>query len=160
MLSSQPDQISQSNVSGQNGRPIEADYSAKLATNNQSRAKLTSQRASRLTSQSRQESKAKVVDLAAVKAKLTSQSTADFDRSQWKKSRIKPGYLIRRREGYNIVESEYGVQYLFAISRKPDRTSGDYSVHPFAGFFNWKSLEGAGLFVKERKDAKRQTSNE
>lgn len=150
-----------------NGQPSQTGYSAKAEFDSQPKPKLTTQQASRLTSQpkpkltsqSQQNPPAEIVDLASVKARLTSQSKTEYDRSQWKKSRIKPGNLIRRREGYNLVETEYGVSYLFVVSRKPDRTSADYSVHPFAGFFNWKSLEESGLLVKEKKDGKRKTGN-
>lgn len=142
-------------------QPVQTDYSVKAPIDSQSNQKLTSQSKGKLTSQPWRNAKSEVTDLNAFKAKLTSQSRVNLEGSKWKKSRIKPGYLIQRREGYNIVENEYGVQYLFVVSRKPDRTSADYSVHPFAGFFNWKSLEEAGLLMKEKKDGKRQqTSNE
>jgi hypothetical protein len=96
-------------------------------------------------------------DLAEFRAKLSTQSSAVYDKKIWKRSREKPGYLIKRFRGYNPVEDKYGVQYLYVLSRKPDRTSGDYSVYPFAGFFNWAALANTGLFVKERKsNAKRQ----
>jgi hypothetical protein len=63
----------------------------------------------------RKEPSADVVDLAEVKARLSSQSAvtgAVYDKSLWKRSRIKPGYLIKRIAGYNIAETEYGVSYL------------------------------------------------
>ena len=86
---------------------------------------------------------------------LNTQRGLIFDKSQWKQSRKKPGYLIRRIEGYSIAETEYGVSYLWVLSRKPDRTTADNSVAPAAGYFNWKSLEDTGLFVKERKSDRR-----
>jgi hypothetical protein len=57
--------------------------------------------------------------------------------------------------GYSIAETEYGVSYLWVISRKPDRTTADNSVHALAGYFNWKALEASGLLCKERKNDKR-----
>jgi hypothetical protein len=57
--------------------------------------------------------------------------------------------------GYSIAETEYGVSYLWVLSRKPDRTTADNSVHPLAGYFNWKALESSGLLCKERKSDKR-----
>lgn len=86
---------------------------------------------------------------------LNTQRGMVFDRSQWKRSSKKNGYLIRRLKGYSIAETEYGVSYLWVISRKPDRTTADNSVAPGAGYFNWESLENTGLFVKERKSDRR-----
>jgi hypothetical protein len=86
---------------------------------------------------------------------LSAQLVVSFDRKTWKRSRIRPGWLIRRMPGYSIAETEYGISYLWVISRKPDRTSADNSVFPLAGYFNWKSLEASGLLRKERKHEKR-----
>jgi hypothetical protein len=86
---------------------------------------------------------------------LNTQRGLVFDKSQWKRSRKKEGYLIRRLSGYNIAETEYGISYLWVVSRKPDRTTADNSVHPAAGYFNWESLENTGLLVKERKSDRR-----
>ncbi len=90
--------------------------------------------------------------------KLSSQSssrlienTATYRKSGFKRSRIKKGWLIKRLTGYSIAETEYGVSYLWVLSRKPDRTSADNSVWPLAGYFNWKSLEASGLLRKEKK---------
>jgi hypothetical protein len=94
--------------------------------------------------------KKNVLDFEALKSKLTSQSSAEFDKKVWKKSRIQKGYLIKRLTGYDIKETEYGVQYLGVLGRKPDRTSADVSVFPLAGFFTWVGLADSGLFVKER----------
>ena len=79
------------------------------------------------------------------------ENTATYRKSDFKKSRIKKGWLIRRLAGYSIAETEYGVSYLWVLSRKPDRTSADNSVWPLAGYFNWKSLEQSGLLRKEKK---------
>jgi hypothetical protein len=91
-------------------------------------------------------------------AKLSAQSTprlienkATYRKSGFKRSRIKKGWLIKRLTGYSIAETEYGVSYLWVLSRKPDRTSADNSVWPLAGYFNWKSLEASGLLRKEKK---------
>jgi hypothetical protein len=86
---------------------------------------------------------------------LSAQRGVVFDKATWKRSRKKPGYLIRRMLGYSIAETEYGVSYLWVLSRKPDRTTADNSVHPLAGYFNWKALEASGLLCKERKYDKR-----
>jgi len=86
---------------------------------------------------------------------LNTQRGVVYEKSKWKRSRKKPGYLIRRMEGYSIPETEYGVSYLWVLSRKPDRTTADNSVHPLAGYFNWKALEASGLLVKERKSDRR-----
>lgn len=86
---------------------------------------------------------------------LNTQRGVVFDKSKWKRSRKKPGYLIRRMTGYSIAETEYGVSYLWVLSRKPDRTTADNSVHPLAGYFNWKALESSGALWKERKYDKR-----
>lgn len=86
---------------------------------------------------------------------LSAQRGIVFDRANWKRSRNKVGYLIRRIEGYSIAETEYGVSYLWVLSRKPDLTTADNSVYPFAGYFNWKSLEASGLLCKERRNANR-----
>jgi len=86
---------------------------------------------------------------------LSAQRGMVFDKSRYKRSRKKPGFLIRRMAGYSIAETEYGVSYLWVISRKPDRTTADNSVHPLAGYFNWKALEASGLLCKERENDKR-----
>jgi len=86
---------------------------------------------------------------------LSAQRGVIFDKGIWKRSGKKEGYLIRRLPGYSIAETEYGVSYLWVLSRKPDRTTADNSVHPLAGYFNWKALEASGLFCKERKNDKR-----
>jgi hypothetical protein len=93
----------------------------------------------------------KVVDLAAFKAKVTIHSSAIFEAKQWKRSRLKKGYLIARIAGYDPVESEYGVSYLKVLSRNPKKTSGDYSLYEHAGFFTWGALQAGGRLVKERK---------
>lgn len=92
-------------------------------------------------------------------AKLSAQPKSNaivFNKNQWKRSRIKKGQLIKRLTGYSIAETEYGVSYLWVLSRKPDRTTADNSVYPLAGYFNWKSLEQSGLLKKEKMDAKRK----
>lgn len=94
----------------------------------------------------------KVVDLAAFKAKVTIHSSAFFDDDRWKRSRVRKGYLIARIQGYDIVESEYGVSYLKVTGRKPKKqTSADFSIHEHAGFFTWAALQAGGRLVKERK---------
>jgi len=99
----------------------------------------------------REDAGAKVVDLAAFKAKVTIHSSAVFDAKNWKRSRIKKGYLIARVKGYDPVESEYGVHYLKVLRRNPKKTSGDYSLYEHAGFFTWAALQAGGRLVRERK---------
>jgi hypothetical protein len=99
---------------------------------------------------SREIASEQVVDLAAFKASATIHSSAVFDADKWKRSRIKKGYLIARIEGYDPVESEYGVHYLKVISRNPKKTSGDCSRYEHAGFATWKALQAVGRLVKER----------
>jgi hypothetical protein len=89
---------------------------------------------------------------------LSAQRGMVFEKSRYKRSRKRPGFLIRRMPGYSIAETEYGVSYLWVVSRKPDRTTADNSVHPLAGYFNWKALEASGLLCKERKNDKREKS--
>lgn len=87
-------------------------------------------------------------------AKLSAQINTNsivYNKSTHKRSRIKKGQLIKRLTGYSIAETEYGVSYLWVLSRKPDLTTADNSVYPLAGYFNWKSLEASGLLRKERK---------
>ena len=97
---------------------------------------------------------AQVTDLTRYKEKLT---VEPFNRSKWKRSRVRKGWLIRRYPGYNIAETEYGISYLWVLSRKPDRTSADNSAFPLAGYFNWKSLEQSGLLAKEKQIGNRKS---
>jgi hypothetical protein len=48
---------------------------------------------------------------------LSAQRAVVYEKSTWKRSQKKPGYLIRRMEGYSIAETEYGVSYLWVLSR-------------------------------------------
>lgn len=90
-------------------------------------------------------SKAKILDFKKDGRKVNSHSGG----SKWKKSRVKPGFLIRRIKGYDIVESEYGVSYLFVVTRKPSKvTSGDCSLYEHAGFNTWKTMEMTGRLKK------------
>ena len=93
----------------------------------------------------------KVVDLAAFRAKVTIHSSAVFETKNWKRSRVKKGFLIARIKGYDPVESEYGVHYLKVLGRRPKKTSGDYSLYEHAGFFTWSALQAGGRLVRERK---------
>ena len=92
---------------------------------------------------------------------VTSEVSTHFDRKKWKRSRVKSGYLIRRIKGYDISEDEYGVSYLYVISRQPSKkTSADFSLYEHAGFSTWHSLEVSGRLVLEgRNDRKRLNSN-
>jgi hypothetical protein len=103
----------------------------------------------------RQAPKAQTAEKKNNVVQLSTQRGVGFDRSKWKRSRKRPGYLIHRIPGYSLAETEYGVSYLWVLSRKPDRTTADNSVYPLAGYFNWKALEDSGLLAKERKSDKR-----
>jgi hypothetical protein len=92
-----------------------------------------------------------LIDIAEFKAKVTSHPSAIFDDKKWKRSRVKLGQLIARVQGYDLVESEYGVNYLKVLKRRPKRTSGDYSLHEHAGFFTWRALQAGGRLAKEKK---------
>ncbi len=111
-----------------------------------------------LTTQPEQPLPAQLFDFMTLAPKLSSQRGVLYDNKIWKRSRVKKGWLIRRIEGYSISETEYGVHYLFVISRKPDRTSGDMTQHPLAGFFNWQALQDAGRLVKEKRNEKQRGS--
>ncbi len=76
-------------------------------------------------------------------------SVEPFDKKKWKRSRLRPGWLIKRLTGYQPVEDEYGCQYLGVVSRKPDRMSADRSTFPFAGFLTWESMMESDLLVTE-----------
>ena len=76
-------------------------------------------------------------------------SVEPFDKKKWKRSRLRPGWLIKRLTGYQPVEDEYGCQYLGVVSRKPDRMSADRSIFPFAGFLTWESMMESDLLVTE-----------
>jgi hypothetical protein len=92
---------------------------------------------------------ADILDFVALSQKVNSHLSG----RKWKKSRIRKGWLIARIKGYDIVESEYGISYLFVIRRKsPKQTSADFALYEHAGFFTWQALESAGRFVKEKKD--------
>jgi hypothetical protein len=119
-------------------RPGRRSVKPKLST--QSKAKLSTQ------------SNRQVIDFEAHRRKLSTQSGVKYDRNQWKRSAKKPGWLIRRIEGYNISEDEYGVSYLFVLERNPDRVTADWMIGPFAGFFNWQALEDSGRLVPERTE--------
>lgn len=73
---------------------------------------------------------------------------------KWKKSRLKKGWLIKRIQGYDIVESEYGVSYLFVVvreSKKDSRkkvTTADFTIHEHAGFSTWETLKSNGRLKK------------
>jgi len=85
--------------------------------------------------------KSQVVDIETFRPKVNSHSADE----KWKKSRVKVGDLIKRIKGYDIVESEYGVSYLFVISRKPEKkTSADFTIYEHAGFSTWRTLENNG----------------
>lgn len=82
---------------------------------------------------------------------------AYFDLKNWKRSAKNPGHLIRRIKGYDISEDEYGVSYLFVVSRRggKKRTSANSEKYEHAGFFNWSALITAGLLAKENSHGER-----
>lgn len=118
-------------------------------------AKLSTQSAPKLSTQSDRKGKAQVTDIEVFRAKLSTQSEIVYDSKKWKRSAKRAGWLIKRLPGYQISEDEYGVSYLFVLSRKPDRTSADWLTYPLAGFFNWAALEASGRLKKERKRERR-----
>lgn len=63
-----------------------------------------------------------------------------FDVKQWKLSRFKAGFLIRRIRGYKITEDAYGVSYLGVLQWAPDRTTTDKTRFPLAGYSTWEQL--------------------
>ena len=78
---------------------------------------------------------------------------------KWKASRTKAGWLIKRIPKYDISEDEYGVSYLFVLTRKPNKkTSADFTLYEHAGFFSWDALEASGRLVKAEKENGRKRS--
>lgn len=68
----------------------------------------------------------------------------EFDKKLWKLSRERPGFLIRRIDGYDITEDKYGISYLFRLKGGATTTTqGEHS-----GYYNWLALEAAGRFKK------------
>lgn len=103
---------------------------------------------------------AQVYDLADYTGKVSTHFSG-FDRKIWKRSRERPGFLIRRIKGYDISEDKYGVSYLFVTGRQPKkRTSADFASHEHAGFFNWQALEKIGRLVKEIKNERKRIGND
>lgn len=93
--------------------------------------------------------RAEVVDIKNFRAKVSSHSKGE----KWKPSRIRPGYLIKRIKGYDVVESEYGVSYLYVTTRKPKKaTSGDFGQYEHAGFSTWATLEKNGRLKKGKSN--------
>lgn len=127
--------------------------STKLST--QPGVRLSTQPVPPLSTQSRPKAIAQTTDVQVVSAKLSTQAEVVFDNKKWKRSAKKTGYLIKRLAGYSISEDEYGVSYLFVLSRKPDRTSADSLTYPLAGFFNWVALASAGRLTREKKRERR-----
>jgi len=100
--------------------------------------------------------KAEVVDIADYRRMVTSL----YDESKWKRSRVKTGMLIARIQGYDIVETEYGVSYLWVVTRSPKkRTSADSDQFEHAGFYTWQSLQMCERLVKEIENGKRVSKN-
>lgn len=108
---------------------------------------MDSQPKSPLTTQRDTGPTGKVFEYKVFAQRLSSQP---YSAKKWKRSRVQRGFLIRRLSGYSISETEYGVSYLYVLSRKPDKTSADRTLYPLAGFFTWTALEMAGLVIKER----------
>lgn len=90
-----------------------------------------------------------VINLADFRTQFHSGLRAPYDRSKHKRSRVKPGHLIVRVDGYSIAEDEYGVCFLKVLSRKPDRTSADFTKYPYAGFFKWSVAEDMRMLIEE-----------
>jgi hypothetical protein len=87
---------------------------------------------------------------------------ATFDKKSWKRSLRRPGFLIRRIKGYDIVENgPYGVSYVKVLNRKAkpgiQKTSSDSRLYEHAGFFTWSALERMGRVVKEKQYGRSET---
>lgn len=110
---------------------------------------LTGKVNSHLSEKVNSHSGAEIIDFVALSQKVNSH----FSGRRWKQSRVKPGWLIARLKGYDIVESEYGINYLFVVARQPRKfTSADFSLYEHAGFFTWQAMEAAGRLIKEKQD--------
>ncbi len=95
------------------------------------------------------DSPAEVIEISDFRRKVTTH----YDRSEWKRSRVRDGMMIARIAGYDIVETEYGVSYLWVVTRQPaKRTSANSDEYEHAGFYTWQSLEASERLVTERKD--------
>jgi hypothetical protein len=103
----------------------------------------------------------RLYDLDAFRPKPNIQETT-FDKKLWKRSRQRPGYLIRRIRGYDMVENgSYGVSYVKVLNRKAgpgnQKTSSDSRLYEHAGFFTWSALERMGRVVKEKQYGRSET---
>jgi hypothetical protein len=79
---------------------------------------------------------------------------------KWKKSAKREGWLIKRIKGYDIAEDQYGVSYLYVVTRDPKKqTSADCTLYEHAGFFTWKALEVSGRLVPLEKQNDRTKRN-
>jgi hypothetical protein len=99
---------------------------------------------------------AEIIDFTAFSAQFSHLTELEYNSKKWKRSRVKPGYLVKRISGYIIVESEYGVQYLKVLQWNPTRTSADLDLYPVAQFCNWEALTDAGRLVKEKTSERKQ----
>ncbi len=99
---------------------------------------------------------AEIIDFTAFSAQFSHLTELEYNSKKWKRSRVKPGYLVKRIPGYIIVESEYGVQYLKVLQWNPTRTSADLDLYPVAQFCNWEALTDAGRLVKEKTSERKQ----
>lgn len=88
---------------------------------------------------------------AVVTADFTLSRRVVFDNKLWKRSRVKPGMLIKRIPGYDINELEYGVNYLRQLPK--GKTSADSTKYPHAGFFTWRVLAECGRLVLMMEEA-------
>jgi hypothetical protein len=98
--------------------------------------------------------RAEVVDLSFFRARGARGGRpveTEYDKKKWKRARCRPGQLIMRIPGYDIVEqAEYGVSYVWVYARKPLRTSSDCELHEHAGFLTWRAMQRIGRLVKEK----------
>jgi hypothetical protein len=78
---------------------------------------------------------------------------AHFVKKLWKRSKNRPGYLIKRIKGYYVVESPYGVSYGKPVGPDPitgkPKLSFDSKLYEHAGHVKWSALIASGRFVKE-----------
>jgi hypothetical protein len=78
---------------------------------------------------------------------------AHFVKKLWKRSKYRPGCLIKRIKGYYLVESPYGASYGKPVGRDPitdkPKLSFDSRKYEHAGHVKWSALIASGRLVKE-----------
>lgn len=94
----------------------------------------------------------RLYQLDAFRPKLNIQES-DYVKKLWKRSRERPGYLIKRIKDYYLVESPYGASYGVVVGRDPEtgkpQLSFNSKLYEHAGHVKWSALEASGRLVKE-----------